>query len=306
MISVIITAYNRPDFLGEAIDSALAQTYADKEVIVVDDGSTEPGTRAVLAAYGDRIRAIRKENGGVASARNAGIRAAKGDLLAFLDDDDVWLPDKLARQAEAFEKHPEVGLVYTNCVRFNEHGELPERDMAPRSGRVFKAFVEDYFIVLSTMAVRRACVDAAGLFDEAYRRQDDLDFMARVLELWPCLYLEEPLIRRRKYARPLRPRDVLLSATEQRLYVDKMTARYGATGKLPWKWTQRKTASVENKLGRYHEMMGDARQARAHYARAIAAWPWKVAPWRRWIAAPARARKAAERLAAAPASGSPA
>ncbi|MBZ0251779.1 MAG: glycosyltransferase family 2 protein, partial [Candidatus Methylomirabilis sp.] len=286
MISVIITAYNRPDFLGEAIDSALAQTYADKEVIVVDDGSTEPRTREVLAAYGDRIRAVRKDNGGVASARNAGIRASKGEILAFLDDDDAWLPEKLARQAEAFEKHPEVGLVYTNCIRFDERGELPDRDMAPRSGRAFKAFVEDYFIVLSTMAVRRACVDAAGLFDQAYRRQDDLDFMARVLELWPCLYLEEPLIRRRKYGRPIRPRDVLLSATEQRLYVDKMTARYGATGKLPWKWTQRKTASVENKLGRYHEMMGDARQARAHYARAIAAWPWKLAPWRRWIAAP--------------------
>ena len=98
-VSVIIPAYNAAPYLAETLASVFAQSYPDYEIIVVDDGSTDD-TLAVLEQFADRITLIRKPNGGPASARNAGLRQARGELLAFLDGDDLWLPDKLAAQVE--------------------------------------------------------------------------------------------------------------------------------------------------------------------------------------------------------------
>jgi len=295
MISAIVTTYNRPDLVREAIDSALAQTYEDLEVIVVDDGSTDE-TPEVLASYGDRIRVVTKPNGGVASARNAGIRASSGELLAFLDDDDIWLPEKTAVQAAYMAEHPEIGICYTDCARFNEHGELGDPDRKPLTGRVFTEFVENYFIIFSTIVVPRAAIDRVGMFDEEYLRQDDLDFMARILEHYPAGYVDEKLIRRRKYARPITPEQVRRSATEQAMYIDKLVARYGGKGVLPRSWEIRKRWSVEMKLGRAEEMQGRAAHARGHYARAMRLRPFRLRAYRRWLQAPRKARKALERL----------
>ena len=110
-ISVIIPAYNYARYLAEAIDSALGQTYAPLEVIVVDDASTDDTPR-VLAAYGQRIRAIRQPNGGAGAARNTGIAAARGEYVAFLDADDVWLPRKLELQMALFDADPALGLIH--------------------------------------------------------------------------------------------------------------------------------------------------------------------------------------------------
>src|SRR4051794_21327340 len=96
-VSVIVPCYNTADVVAETIDSVLAQTYRDYEVIVVNDGSPDSGElNPILARYGDRLRCFRKENGGLASARNRGIREARGELIALLDSDDIWTPDYLA------------------------------------------------------------------------------------------------------------------------------------------------------------------------------------------------------------------
>jgi len=289
---VILTTYNRPEMTCEAIDSVLAQTFADYELIVVDDGSTHD-TRAVLARYGDRIRYLHKENGGVASARNAGLRAARGALIAFLDDDDIWLPEKLSVQ-EAFQRrHPELGLIYADCERFDERGRVRDPSgRLPRSGFVFREFVEEYFIIFSTLMVPRAVIERVGGFDEEYLRGDDVDFMGRALEHFPAGYIDRVLIRRRKYARPRTPAEIRLSGTEQLLYVRKFAERYGARGMLPPRWVARKTARAELKLARACEMLGDAAGARAHCRRAIAADPLHLRAFRRWLQAPARARRA--------------
>ena len=105
-ISVVIPAYNHGRFLREAIDSVLAQTYAPLEIIVVDDGSTDD-TEQIVRSYGDRVRYIRQQNAGVGAARNNGIANARGEYVAFLDSDDLWLPEKLAVQVEYMRRHPE-------------------------------------------------------------------------------------------------------------------------------------------------------------------------------------------------------
>src|SRR6267154_1483950 len=113
-VSVVIPVYNGERYLADAIQSVLDQTYQKFEVIVVDDGSTD-GSARVAKRFGGAIRYVHQSNGGVSKARNTGITLAQGTYLAFLDQDDLWLPDKLAVQVAYLDSHPEVGVVYCQC-----------------------------------------------------------------------------------------------------------------------------------------------------------------------------------------------
>src|SRR5438132_1599837 len=113
-VSVVIPVYNGERYLADAIQSVRDQTYQNFEVIVVDDGSTD-GSADVAQRFGEAIRYVHQANGGVCKARNAGIAAARGAYIAFLDQDDLWLPDKLAAQVTYLDSHPEVGAVYCQC-----------------------------------------------------------------------------------------------------------------------------------------------------------------------------------------------
>ena len=114
LVTAIIPTYNRAEIVGKAIDSVLAQTYPNIQIIVIDDGSTD-GTRDVLLGYGARIEPIFQRNAGVGHARNAGIGAARGAFVAFLDSDDVWSPWKISAQIEVFQRFPELAIVYTDA-----------------------------------------------------------------------------------------------------------------------------------------------------------------------------------------------
>jgi len=123
-VSVIIPAYNRANIVRETVDSVLRQTYAQFEVIVVDDGSTD-NTREVLATYRDpRVRYFYKTNGGLSSARNFGLSAATGEYIAFLDSDDVWRPWKLSAQVEIFRRHSDVGMSWSDMSSFTDDGTI--------------------------------------------------------------------------------------------------------------------------------------------------------------------------------------
>ena len=122
-ISVIIPAYNGDRYIAQAIDSVLAQTYTNYEIIVVDDGSTD-NTSNIVQAYGDRVHYIYQENQGVAVSRNRGIRASQGEYIAFLDQDDIFFPNKLLEQLSCFEQYPEAGIVHSGWLRINYSGEI--------------------------------------------------------------------------------------------------------------------------------------------------------------------------------------
>ena len=124
LISIVIPCYNRAHIVRERIDSVLAQTYRNFEVILIDDGSTD-NTREAVSTYEDRrIRYFYKANGGLSAARNSGLDSARGEFVAFLDSDDVWQPWKLSAQVEIFRRHPDVGLIWSDMSTFETLGEI--------------------------------------------------------------------------------------------------------------------------------------------------------------------------------------
>ena len=199
-ISVIIPAYNYAHYLREAIDSALAQMLPPLEVIVVDDESTDE-TPQVLAAYGDRIRVVRQKNQGVAVARNAGVAAARGDLVAFLDADDVWLPRKLELQLARFEADPALGLVHCGSETVDASGRTLHVSLDGMDGWVAAEMLRlDREVITlpgSTIMVPRGVAEEIGGFDARLWPSEDWDFCYRVASRYRVGYVPEVLMRYR-------------------------------------------------------------------------------------------------------------
>jgi glycosyltransferase involved in cell wall biosynthesis len=192
-VSVVIPTYNCAPLVREAIASALAQTVPPFEVLVIDDGSTDD-TRAVISQFGSPVRYVWKPNGGVSSARNRGLAEVQGDLIAFLDADDVWHPNKLRRQIEILRDQPALGLLGTGVVRWP--GAFPE-DAGSRPGAVrevtLDALVVRNHFVTSSVVVRREVARAVGEFDRNLSGPEDYDFWLRAAQRTPAANLPLPL-----------------------------------------------------------------------------------------------------------------
>src|SRR5215475_7548246 len=162
-VSVVIATYNRSAQVKEAIDSVLAQSVPVREIIVVDDGSKDD-TRHQLSAYGDRIVPFFRSNQGASAARNYGMRAARGEWIAFLDDDDVWLPTKIERQMALARGNPKLGLIYCSDYAVDEKLRiLYTRDAHPQHrGDVFAQLLVKNFIFTSCVIARRDAIENAG------------------------------------------------------------------------------------------------------------------------------------------------
>ena len=194
LVSVIIPTYNRAWSLPAAIDSVLAQDYQPFELIVIDDGSSD-NTPFLLSAYKHQIKTVRQENAGVSAARNTGIDTAAGDFLAFLDSDDRWLPQKLARQVDFFRRHPDALICQTeelwvrNGVRVN-----PKKRHQKRSGDIFVPSLSLCLVSPSAVMLKRKLLDEIGRFDENLPACEDYDLWLRVSARHPVYLLDDPLI----------------------------------------------------------------------------------------------------------------
>ena len=181
LVSVIIPAYNCESFVGQAIDSVLAQSYRPVECIVVDDGSSDR-TAQVVQGYGDRVGYIRQDNAERSAARNNGIAHASGDYLCFLDADDFIAPEKIADQLAYLEAHPDFDLVYSRVAYFREQAEggcqSPRRPTP--AGEVLRELAFSNFITIHTPLIRRRAIDRGGLFDPRFNRFEDWDFFLRL------------------------------------------------------------------------------------------------------------------------------
>ena len=183
--------------MKQAIDSVLGQDFEDFELIVVDDGSTD-NTPAILETFGQAIRVVQQANQGVSAARNKGIAAASGPLLAFLDSDDLWLPQKLSRQVDFFNKTADAVICQTeeiwirNGVRVN-----PKRRHHKFSGMIFEHSLALCLVSPSAVMSRRALFDTVGLFDERLPACEDYDLWLRVSCTYPIHLIDTPLIIKR-------------------------------------------------------------------------------------------------------------
>jgi len=192
-ISVIIPTYNRQEFLAKAIDSVLGQTYTDFELIVVDDGSTDDTARCV-AGYGAQVCYIYQENRGPAAARNTGIRAAEGELIAFLDSDDRFAPEKLAVQQAAMAALPEYLISHTDEIWYRRDKLLNQKKKHFRPhGFIFGECLKLCVVGMSTVMVRREFFERIGYFDEELPCCEDYDLWLRASVSLPFLKVDSPL-----------------------------------------------------------------------------------------------------------------
>lgn len=174
LVSVIIPLFNGERFIVDAIESVRLQTYTAREILVVDDGSTDRGAEVVASIPG--VQVIRQENQGVSVARNAGVAHSRGEFLAFLDHDDRWLPAKLEIQVRELTAHPELGFVLCH-LRYVLDGPPPRWFRGPTDGSPTLGFVPSCWLV------RRSAFDQVGGFDPVYRNGGDTDWLARAKDL---------------------------------------------------------------------------------------------------------------------------
>jgi len=193
---VIIPTFNAGNYIAETIQSVLNQTYRNYEVIVVDDGSTD-NTLDVLKRFEARIKLLTKSNGGPASARNLGIKNSTGEFIAFQDSDDLWTEDKLDKQVTFLEKHPEVGLLFSEAIMFTE--EEGEKKIQRKIGYIvnpsFCNLLYGNCIPNLTVIIRRSCIDKIGLLNESKEliAVEDYEYWLRIAKTFPIAGMPGPL-----------------------------------------------------------------------------------------------------------------
>jgi glycosyltransferase involved in cell wall biosynthesis len=196
LVSVVIPAYNAGWCVGRALDSVLAQSHTRIEVLVIDDGSTDD-TASVARSYGDPVRLLQQPNGGLSSARNLGIRHARGEWIAYLDADDWWLPEKLARQIELLRRQPDVGFCSSATRVEDPEGRLIGSWSCPKIARspLQSIFLTNAAVAGSGSAVlvRSEIQRRAGYFDESLPSLEDIDMWMRLASIAGYTCLDEQL-----------------------------------------------------------------------------------------------------------------
>ena len=194
MISVIVPTYNRAQQLPRALDSILCQSCSPKEIIVVDDGSTDE-TSALMTSEYPEIVFIQQQNTGVSSARNVGIKRASGDWIAFLDSDDEWLPEKLEIQMKALYENPEIKICHTNEIWIRNGKRVnPKKKHEKFGGWIFQKCLPLCCISPSSVIIHKSFFKEIGLFDYSLPVCEDYDLWLRITARNPVLYIEEPFL----------------------------------------------------------------------------------------------------------------
>jgi glycosyltransferase involved in cell wall biosynthesis len=282
-VSVIIAVHNGAPTIGRALSSVFAQTLPAFEVIVVDDGSTDE-TASVLASYGDRIRMIRQPNRGVSASRNAGIRASRGEYIAFLDDDDEWMPEKLARCAPVLDQDPDCVLAYTGAFRVDQSGRpMPNQDSKTGgvdSPTLAQMLESPWNVVPSQFMVRRATAERCAGFDERLTTCEDLYFLLLARAHGHFRFVPDALVR--KTTRPLYP-TALKREPGCELFVRLLRERYGASATGLIREFRHERTKVMRHMAHVLLDEGRPRDARRCLARVIYYQPASPKAYRRYL-----------------------
>jgi|YNPMSStandDraft_1061717.scaffolds.fasta_scaffold49609_2 glycosyltransferase involved in cell wall biosynthesis len=276
LVSVVIPVYNGERFVAQAIESVLAQTWPNLEVVAVNDGSTDSSAE-VLGRYEGRIVTLHQNNRGVAEARNAGIRRARGEFIAFLDQDDWWRPEKLSRQVPVMLNNPRVGLVHSAADHYDDASGQWTEPLFPLAlqsqlvGDCFRQLLKGNVIYNSSVLVRTAAIIEAGLCDTDIRGNtvQDYDLWLRVARRWELAYVPERLAVFRVHSGQGTWNRPLLLSEEARLLERVLVAE-----KLTDDSEMRaRMASLYDQLGTAYLDAGQWRMARSSFGRSC---QWRV------------------------------
>jgi len=284
-VSAIICVYNQP-LVKDAIESVLAQTYPDYELIIIDDGSDDQ-TRKILSSFRDRARIFQQENQGIAQARNQGLSLAQGDLIAYLDADDLWLPEYLSRQKEFLDANPQFPLCFTDGW-FIRQETIPDQIHSLKT--YFSLYpvpageksAENFFetpIITSLMMFRRSFFAQAGFFSRELRINEDADLLLRGLEQGMEFgFLNQPLGIKRQLSAGL-------SQNELELY---LYAR--AINKMSWErsprlkpYLRKGLPELNRTLARIYFEKGEIKNGRSSLREALRFKPWALRTFLLWL-----------------------
>jgi glycosyltransferase involved in cell wall biosynthesis len=231
-VSVLVPTYNRVNYIAECLDSLLAQSMPALEVIVIDDGS-EDGTAELLKGYGNRIRHIRKDNGGKPTAVNLGLSLAQGDLIWIFDDDDVALPDAIAQRVQALQASPDAGFVYSPHYYGHDgsDGHIQRGKLHPLQAHNPDSFLFELmkgcFFHLATALVRVDAYRAVGSFDTELLSSEDYDMQLRLAHTCPAAYCPEPSFIFRRHTGLRGSKTIRYQGTERARVFRKFDQRIG-------------------------------------------------------------------------------
>jgi len=290
LVSVVIPVFNGAPFVAKAVASVRAQTVKDVEIIVVDDGSTD-GTQGILEelARTQGIRWFQQDHGGPARSRNRGLAAAKGEHVALLDCDDVWLPDKLEAQLALMRDRRDVGVVHTDYEVVDQDGTVLERIRARHSAEpLVRAFVGGHTALPSTLLVRHAVLDKVGALNPDLYGSEDSDLTIRLYAATRFDCVDRVLVR--KLQRGHGYRDMAFDETLHKEKVLSSRERFLAGLERMQPLTAEQRAALDREWANYYlgrggvaEQRGRRAEARGFYRRAIWKAPWRLRAYTRWF-----------------------
>ncbi len=290
LVSVVIPVFNGAPFVAKAVASVRAQTVKDVEIIVVDDGSTD-GTQAILAGLEqtEGITWFQQDHVGPARSRNKGIRAARGEFLALLDCDDIWLPEKLQAQLDIMQRRQEVGVVHTDFVSVDEQGMVLDTIRA-RFGRepLTQAFCGGHVALPSTLLIRKKVLDKVGTLDPELYGSEDSDLTIRLYAAMQFECVDRVLVN--KLQRGHGYRDMAFDETTHREKVLSSRERFLSRLERMQPLTAEQRVALDREWANYFlsrgwqaERLGRFAGARGFYGQAIKKAPFRLRAYTRWL-----------------------
>lgn len=288
-VSILLTCYNHRDYIQEAVDGIRQQTFQDYEIVAIDDGSKD-GTREWLAEQPDIRCIFNADNLGTYETLNVGLRATQGEFVAVLNDDDVWLPNKLERQVALLDAHPKVGLVHTGGYFID--GKSARREGNPlgfafprfATGDILLGLVYENKIIASAALARRTCFEQLGEFNREYFGSGDWEMWFRIAERWEVGFVDEPLTLYRVHGANASHKLERIWRDDEKLR-DWITTRLaGIDGRFPPKDLTRARGFNQAALGTVRTLNGEPARGRKAYLESIRLDPGRWKSYVRWLA----------------------
>lgn len=273
-VSVMVNCFNEAEHVREALDSVFNQTFQDWEIIFFDNASTD-GSGDIATSLGDKVKYFRSESFiSLGSARKLAYDQTRGDFIAILDADDIWMPQKLQRQIQLFNENPDLGMVYCDAIYFDDGGDKIRMFQLtqPYRGHVFGNLIRKNFMPSSGMVFRRDALDQLDCaFDDSYSRAQDYDLTLRMAYNFPVDYLDEPLMKWRyagvddkPWKKSLVPRVVEVSRAMERMIENNPEIKFEYSGELEVFYKR-----MDYMMGITAWGNGDRKEAREHFVRHI-------------------------------------